>query len=244
MSSLNFLDLHTTLIESATAFPPKIQYVLRHVPPPKVVPSKGEAPAPVKRQYLTGYGVGLDLKKMDYLALDDRRSSSASMRLTETPDLIRLAGSASSDVKDVAAEDDTPFVDIVREALSAIPSLSSEPLNLTAPLTKEEFQCEFVPITPLRPHMDLDLGVQATSLILQSQNPLDTLVQLAENFPLYATELARKIEINGELQFEMALNSRRVPKGTSLLWLNGKTIDDMTSFNPFKYVNTVSARVC
>lgn len=206
LTSPNFLDLHKTLMESAAAFPPKIQYVFRHVPAPKVVPPKGESPAPVKQQYLTGYGVGLDLKKMDYLALDDRRSRN----------------SANNDIKDVAIEENAPLVDIVREILNSLPSSSSEPLNLTAPLTKEEFQY---------------LGVQATSLILQSQNPLDTFIQLAENFPLYATELARKVDINGELQFEMAFNSRRVPKGMSLLWLNGKPIEDMSSFNPFNVLN-------
>jgi len=56
-------------MESAAKLPPKIQYVFRHVPPPKLTEGLP------KREYLSGYGVGLDLKKMDYLALDDRRTS-------------------------------------------------------------------------------------------------------------------------------------------------------------------------
>ncbi|KAH6906727.1 hypothetical protein BKA70DRAFT_1372357 [Coprinopsis sp. MPI-PUGE-AT-0042] len=43
----------------------RVEYVLRHVPPPTKNPPNT----------LSGYGVALDLKKMDYLALDDRFSN-------------------------------------------------------------------------------------------------------------------------------------------------------------------------
>lgn len=69
VTSPNFRDLHEYLMASAMKLPPKIQYVFRHVPPPKLTEGLP------KREYLSGYGVGLDLKKMDYLALDDRRTS-------------------------------------------------------------------------------------------------------------------------------------------------------------------------
>jgi UDP-glucose:glycoprotein glucosyltransferase len=39
-----------------------------------------------KKQFLTGYGVGLDLKKTDYLALDDRRSKGSGRHSFETRD--------------------------------------------------------------------------------------------------------------------------------------------------------------
>lgn len=45
----------------------RIEYILRHVPPENIDASK--------RSYLSGYSVALDLKKMDYLALDDRHIS-------------------------------------------------------------------------------------------------------------------------------------------------------------------------
>lgn len=45
----------------------QLQYVIRYVPP--VNPAEA-------KNFLAGYGVALDLKKTDYLALDDRRASS------------------------------------------------------------------------------------------------------------------------------------------------------------------------
>lgn len=64
VSSPNFRELHAELLALSTTFPPKLTYVFRHVPP------KHEGPIP--REYLSGYGVGLDLKKTDYIVMDDR----------------------------------------------------------------------------------------------------------------------------------------------------------------------------
>lgn len=75
LSSPNFFDLHTELLNAATTDPPLIQYVFRHVPPTThQMPVFNQT-----REYLTGYGVALDLKKMDYLALDDRRAKSTGL---------------------------------------------------------------------------------------------------------------------------------------------------------------------
>lgn len=125
--------------------PPKVRYVLRWIPPvdlrepPKKVSERNDElelkhdPVKPNRQYLTGYGVGLDLKKMDYLALDDRRSKH----------------SQSKQAKDASAAqvEDAPAADFIREMLDALPppkSANGEPINLSTPLTKEEFQCMFL----------------------------------------------------------------------------------------------------
>lgn len=79
------------------------------------------------------------------------------------------------------------------------------------------------------------MGVQATQLIVGSQNPIDTLMQLSEDFPRYATELARKMDIDGDTQYEMAKTSKMIPKGVSMAWVNGKVIENPDEFNPFKY---------
>ena len=60
-------------------------------------------------------------------------------------------------------------------------------------------------------------------------------MQLSEDFPRYATELARKLDMDGHIQLEMAKMSRAIPKGVSMAWLNGKVIDNPEEFNPFKY---------
>ncbi|CUA68035.1 UDP-glucose:glycoprotein glucosyltransferase [Rhizoctonia solani] len=65
LSSQNFYDLHMYL--SSKSENPEFCYVLRYTPP-KDATIAGEH----SRNTLSGYGVALDLKKMDYLALDDR----------------------------------------------------------------------------------------------------------------------------------------------------------------------------
>lgn len=63
LQSSNFRELHTHLLRLSGGPAPRVQYIFRPVP------SKGSAD---EKSYLSGYGVTLDLKKMDYLALDDR----------------------------------------------------------------------------------------------------------------------------------------------------------------------------
>ena len=67
LTSPNFRELHTYLLKIVNKVDPHVEYVFRHIPP--AARSNG-------RSYLSGYGVALDIKKMDYLALDDRHSSS------------------------------------------------------------------------------------------------------------------------------------------------------------------------
>ena len=72
LTSPNFLELHKYLLKIVNRLDPHVEYVFRHIPP--TTRSNG-------RSYLSGYGVGLDIKKMDYLALDDRHSSSGGRSL-------------------------------------------------------------------------------------------------------------------------------------------------------------------
>jgi UDP-glucose:glycoprotein glucosyltransferase len=64
--SPNFRDLHSYLLSLSTGPNPRVEYIMRHIPP--------NDRDPAARNILSGYGVSLDLKKMDYLALDDRHS--------------------------------------------------------------------------------------------------------------------------------------------------------------------------
>ncbi len=66
LTSSNFHELHLYLMKLTNRLDPHVEYVFRHIPP--AVPSEA-------RNFLSGYGVALDLKKMDYLALDDRNSN-------------------------------------------------------------------------------------------------------------------------------------------------------------------------
>jgi len=64
VDSKNFRSLHSHLYKLATLKSPRIEYVLRYVTPKERDSEKNAT--------LSGYGVALDLKKTDYLALDDR----------------------------------------------------------------------------------------------------------------------------------------------------------------------------
>ncbi|RXW17921.1 hypothetical protein EST38_g7933 [Candolleomyces aberdarensis] len=112
LTSPNFRELHEYLYKLSNKPNPHVEYVLRHLPP------TGRAG---QGSTLSGFGVGLDLKKMDYLALDDRLSKSA--------------GKAQQ--KNTAASEDAVVVDPIMQLIEAYPE------NTTASdakgLTKEEF---------------------------------------------------------------------------------------------------------
>lgn len=66
ISSPNFRELHDYVYALTKEPQPKARYVFRHAPVSRSDPLQ---------HYLSGYGVFMDLKKMDYLALDDRQQS-------------------------------------------------------------------------------------------------------------------------------------------------------------------------
>ncbi|KAJ7057937.1 UDP-glucose:glycoprotein glucosyltransferase-domain-containing protein [Mycena amicta] len=72
LDSPNFRELHTYLYALADKPSPSIEYVFRPIP--------GTSQS---RNFLSGYGVALDLKKMDYLALDDRHAGAGQVSAQE-----------------------------------------------------------------------------------------------------------------------------------------------------------------
>lgn len=64
--------MHTALVNLASGSTPRLEYVYRHAPPSSVTSKSEETLSSGKKTYLSGYGVALDLKKTDYLAVDDR----------------------------------------------------------------------------------------------------------------------------------------------------------------------------
>ena len=64
--------MHDILTSLASGASPRIEYVFRHAPPPSRLSDGTAANIEQKKTYLSGYGVALDLKKTDYLAVDDR----------------------------------------------------------------------------------------------------------------------------------------------------------------------------
>ncbi|KAF8644943.1 hypothetical protein AX16_008171 [Volvariella volvacea WC 439] len=211
ITSPNFRELHSYLLNLARRPVPHVEYVVRHIPPA----GRHEDDAP--RSFLSGYGVALDLKKTDYLAVDDRHSHQAA------------SGSADKDAdssEQLDEEENTHDVNYLIKTYGLNPSN----VDLTTPLTDDEIR---------------DLGYNAVQLLSHSPKPLLTLTQLSQNFPKYSTALARSIRFNDSISSELTTNSYKAPGGINMLWLNGASLQDSTggaevnTLNPFKLLGVL-----
>ncbi|KAK7462762.1 killer toxin resistant protein [Stygiomarasmius scandens] len=111
--SPNFRSLHSYLLYLASQEFPHVEYVLRHIPPSTIDASK--------KSYLSGYSVALDLKKTDYLAVDDRHTN----------------GHGSNG--DAALEDSksAPVIDLVSSLIENYLENATAP-DASTPLTEDE----------------------------------------------------------------------------------------------------------
>lgn len=85
-----------------------------------------------------------------------------------------------------------------------------------------------------------EIGFQATQLISDAEEPLSVLKQISQNFPKYATLLARRVTVDPELVKELDRNQIKAQGGVSMAWLNGVVVPE-TDMNPFAYVVHSSA---
>lgn len=67
---------------------------------------------------------------------------------------------------------------------------------------------------------------------MNSPEPLDALMHLSQNFPKYATSVARRVEIESGLLAELEFNSAKASPGANMVWLNGLVVQD-TDINPY-----------
>ena len=77
-----------------------------------------------------------------------------------------------------------------------------------------------------------ELGVQAVQIIADSSEPLTVLSHLSQNFPKYATSLARRVVANKNVIQELHNNSLKVQKGFNVFWFNGVPTE-ARDVNPF-----------
>jgi UDP-glucose:glycoprotein glucosyltransferase len=135
LTSPNFRDLHEYLLSIASKPFPHLEYIFRHIPP---TISSGQS-------YLSGYGVALDLKKTDYLAVDDRHANHRGILFhIMSVDLTKFPFAAQGE-KDISESGDE-FVD--EDHILTL--LDTYPENDTAadqsvPLTTEELSCNAHP---------------------------------------------------------------------------------------------------
>ncbi|KDQ52112.1 hypothetical protein JAAARDRAFT_198531 [Jaapia argillacea MUCL 33604] len=198
-SSSNFRALHSYLYSLSSEVNPRVECILRWAPP-----ASKDGVVAGERSYLSWYGVTLDLKKTDYLALDDRRSGSKS---SSTESGGRAIDESSEEV-----------VDFILELMESYPVPENYTWDSSHPLAEDEL---------------LAIGIQATQLITSSTNPLTTLTKLTQNFPSYASLLARRVVVGEELDQEIRNNHvGKVQGGINAVWLNGGVVGE-GEVNPF-----------
>lgn len=208
INSPTFRNLHTFLYKESSGLMPRLEYVFR--PAPET--DRERSP----KKYLSGYGVALDLKKMEYLALDDRGQSECCLHDMQIEMLLITNVDAHRD----ASETDEPQ-DSSIESDPIVALLQQYPENATADYT-----------TALSPEELLQIGLQATQLIYDSQEPLDTMKQLSQNFPKYASSIARRVTVDSKLEEVVASNQLKAQGGVNMVWLNGVIVSEK-DMNPF-----------
>ena len=87
-------------------------------------------------------------------------------------------------------------------------------------------------ITPLHTSELGGLGYQAVQLIISSSSPLETLQHLSQDFPSQSSKIAA-VEVDEELITRLRENTRIIPGGENLFWMNGMQVarDKVEAFN-------------
>lgn len=155
--------------------------------------------------YISSFGTSLHLKKVDYLVLDDRQVDSEQAAENDSqhvPDLISgLRYGLLQHLHQLSGSE--PFTSI-QEAVQSQKNLSAS---------------EFI-----------FLGQAAAKVILESKDPLSTLVALSSDFPIYAkalSQLAAQIPESDPVYMQLSDHSTRfLQAGYSQLWINGMALTE------------------
>ncbi|KAF2848212.1 glycosyltransferase family 24 protein [Plenodomus tracheiphilus IPT5] len=161
-----FKKWHKTLSE--TARQGKTSYRVRHKPSLK---------APESPLVVNGYGVELQLKRTDYIVIDDRPKTEGDKVANQKP-----LGTGLSDDEDITD---------------------------LKPLSKDEVS---------------DLGLKAASFVMKSEEPMDTLLKLVQDFPKYSSIIANHNATEEFLEEHLKNREQLLPTGYNVIWVNGVQI--------------------
>jgi UDP-glucose:glycoprotein glucosyltransferase len=97
---------------------------------------------------------------------------------------------------------------------------------------------EFADLKPLSTSELASLSIKAADFILESDDPLDTLVRLSQDLPKFSTSLASH-EVSESFLQEHRVNRKRLgPAGANALWINGFQLDER-QVEPFGLLDTL-----
>lgn len=147
---------------SKTAKQGKTSYRIRHKP------SNKASGLPL---IVNGYGVELQLKRTDYIVIDDRQKE----------------GIQASSQKSLGLDEDEEVADL-------------------KPLSKDEVS---------------DLGLKAASFVMKSDQPMDTLLKLVQDFPKYSSIIAGHNVSDSFLGEHTKNREFLLPTGYNVIWING-----------------------
>ncbi|KAI9740820.1 MAG: hypothetical protein M1818_004425 [Claussenomyces sp. TS43310] len=183
--SPNFGQFHKTLVD--TAREGKTSYRVRHRT------SLFAASSPL---LIGGYGVKLDLKRTDYIVIDDRN-------------------------KDDKVADDSPVPEV---------TLEDQELADLKPLSSSELR---------------SLGLKVSSFVMQSSDPLKTLLRLSQDFPKYSSAIAAHNTSDTFLTEHLHNRAQIVPAGQNIVWINGLQLTErqMDAFTLLDHLRAERRRI-
>lgn len=78
----------------------------------------------------------------------------------------------------------------------------------------------------------VDVSIKAAALIMSSEDPLSSLVHLAQDFPKYSAAIARKVELPAKVR-RRGLAIKRRGQADAAFYINGKAIPtkDLDAFS-------------
>ncbi|AQK75947.1 UDP-glucose:glycoprotein glucosyltransferase [Zea mays] len=197
-----FKELHVQLVEASKQG--KIRYALRPVLPSGCETTStfcGSVGA-VDAVTLSGYGVELALKNMEYKAMDDTAiKKGVPLEDPKTEDL-------SQEVRGF----------IFSKILERKPELNAEIMAFRDYLLSSAVS-DTLEVWELK-----DLGHQTAQRIVQASDPLQSMQEINQNFPSIVSSLSR-MKLDDSIKDEIIANQRMVPPGKSLMALNGALIN-------------------
>lgn len=111
-------------------------------------------------------------------------------------------------------------------------AFDSDPVSVLLQQYPEDANADYT--SPLTEDELLNIGLQSAQLVADSNDALATMKLLSQDFPRYASSVARRVVVSSELEEEVVQNQAKAQGGVSVAWLNGAAVGE-GEMNPFSY---------
>jgi UDP-glucose:glycoprotein glucosyltransferase len=167
---------------------------------------------------IQGYGATLDVKNMEYKAVDEKKNSAA----------VNEAAASSGNAPSDDADDAVVAGFDIRRLKQRKPQLSVQLSQFAEVLASR------TSTVPKRPPVQVDLqvwelqslGYQAALSVLKAPKPLEALSDLLSNFPIRASRVSQLTASFKSLSQQLANLQRMFGDGSNAIFLNGRMVQD------------------